>query len=241
MILIPSLEILSGQLVRLAGSADSKPVVLSKDPLKTARDLRHSGAMFFHVVDLDAVLRKGNNNDVLTKLAEDMVPFQVRGRITTAERADEIMQLGADRVVLGSLPYRDGKAAKELVKRFGMRVMATLDVKGDRVLTGGREDQDDDNGIDLAAAIKKLKATGVQQVIYNSVESAGEDADLDVDKLKAVITNGAFRLYARCTVHKPQQLEPLSELHEQGLLGVILNHALAKDSAPFAKVLKLSC
>ncbi len=238
MILIPSLEILSGELVRLVGNADSKPIVLGKDPLQTARELRQAGAMFFHVVDLDAVLGNGNNNDVLVRLAEDMVPFQVRGRITTAERADEILKLGADRVVLGSLPYQDTDVAKALVKRFGMRVMGTLDVKGDHVLVDGNEDGDPGAGIELDDALAMLEASGVQQVIYNSVESAGEDADLDLERLKTLLANGAFQVYARCTLQHPQDLEPFSELHEAGLLGVILNHALARDSVPFATVMK---
>ena len=240
MILIPSLEILSGEVVRLAGNVDSKPTVLGEDPLKTARELRQAGAMFFHVVDLDAVLGNGNNNDVLRKLAEDMVPFQVRGRITTAERADEILKLGADRVVLGSLPYQEADVAKDLVKRFGMRVMGSLDVKGDRVLVDGDEDKEGVAGISLAEALDKLKATGVQRVIFNSVASAGEDAALDAAMLESVLAEGAFQIYARCTLQTPEQLEPLSRLHDMGLLGVILNHALAGDSAPFAKVMKAS-
>jgi len=240
MILIPSVEILSGQVVRLAGKTDDEPIVLSRDPLSTARKLRQSGAMFFHVVDLDAVLGHGNNNAVLTRLAEDMVPFQVRGRITTPERVDEVLELGADRVVLGSLPYQDGYAARELVKRFGMRVMATLDVKEDHVLVDGNEDGDPVSGIELADALEMLKASGVQQVIYNSVESAGEDADLDVDMLKTVLAHGAFQVYARCTLQKPHDLEPFSELHEAGLLGVIVNHALARDSLSFDRVIKAS-
>ena len=240
MILIPSVEILSGQVVRLAGTSDDEPIVLSRDPLSTVRELRQSGAMFFHIVDLDAVLGKGNNNAVLTRLAEDMVPFQVRGRITTPERADEVLELGADRIVLGSLPYQDSYAARELVKRFGMRVMGTLDVKGDDVLIDGNEDGDPGAGIEIADALERLKASGVQQVIYNSVESAGEDADLDVERLKTVLASGAFQVYARCTLRTPQDLEPFSELHEAGLLGVILNHALARDSVPFARVMKAS-
>lgn len=240
MILIPSMEVLSGQVVRLAGNNDGKPTVLSKDPLGTARKLRQSGAMFFHVVDLDAVLGKGNNNAVLAKFAEDMVPYQVRGHITTPERADELLTLGADRVVLGSLPYKDNRAARELVKRFGMRVMATLDVKGDHVLVDGTEDGDPASGIELASALKQLKSTGVQQVIYNSIESAGEDAELDVDMLKAVLADEALQVYARCTLHEQQELEPFLELHEAGLVGVILNHALAAESVPFNEVVEVA-
>ena len=240
MILIPSLEILAGDLVRLRGDSSSEPTVLSDDPLQSARDLRHGGAMFFHVVDLDAVLGQGDNNEVLSRLSEDMIPYQVRGGIKTAERADELLQLGADRVVLGSLPYDDPKAAKDLVKRFGMRVIATLDVKGDRVLVAG---DDREEAVDLPQALKALKASGVQQVIYNNVESSGEDAALDLETLKritTVVNDGALQVYARCTVHRPAELDPLLELHEQGLVGVILNHALAGDSVPFADVLKVA-
>ena len=61
-----------------------------------------------------------------------------------------------------------------------------------------------------------------------------------MDLLKTVLDHGAFEVYARCTLREPQDLEPFSELHEAGLLGVILNHALARDSMPFSRAVKVS-
>ena len=229
MILIPSLEILGGKLVRLVGGAENEPTVLSENPLQAARELRRSGALFFHVVDLDAAFGQGNNDDVLRTLSDDMIPFQVRGGVRTAKRAEKLIQLGADRVVLGDLPFRDWSAARELVRRFGLRVVATLDVKGGQALG----DANSDTLLDLDQALTILLDTGVEHVIYNSVEFAGEDAYLDLDVLGRVMSHGSFQVYTRCTVHTPQELDQLLELQSRGLGGVILNHALASDSAPF--------
>lgn len=234
MILIPSLEILAGRPVRLEGGPDGDPIVLGDDALHTAREMIRSGARFLHVVDLDAAFGTGNNDAVLAQLADAMVPFQVRGGIKTAERAEQLLSLGADRVVLGPLPFRDEAAARSLVERFGVRVVGTLDVRADRVLIG-----DDSEGIEFANALAILRRIGVQQVIYNSVEFAGEDAPLDLDKLSATMGGGAFRVLARCTVKRPGDITPLVEFGDGGLEGVILNHALAPDAAPFASLIEV--
>lgn len=234
MILIPSLEILGGKLVRLVGGAEAKPTTLSENPLQTARELRRSGAMFFHIVDLDAAFGQGNNDDVLRTLADDMIPFQVRGGVRTAKRADKLLNLGADRVVLGDLTFRDWSAARKLVKSFGLRVVATLDVKGDQAIGDAKSGK----LLELDQALTMLLDSGVEHVIYNSVEYAGEDAKLDQDVLARVMSHGSYQVYARCTVHTPQELAPLLELQRQGLGGVILNHALATDSAPFSELLQ---
>jgi phosphoribosylformimino-5-aminoimidazole carboxamide ribonucleotide (ProFAR) isomerase len=237
MILVPSLEILGGELVRLRGGAGDPPTVLAGNPLQTARELHRAGALFFHVVDLDAAFGTGDNDDVLRTLTEAMVPFQVRGGIESAERARELLALGADRVVLGSLCYHDGDAARQLVERFGLRIAAALDVEGDQVSIGGSGGA---TRIGLPEALRQLRATGVQQLIYNSVESPGEDAALDHERLLSVVADGAFQVYARCTVHSAAELAPLLELHRQGLIGVIVNHALAADSAPFADLVAMA-
>jgi phosphoribosylformimino-5-aminoimidazole carboxamide ribotide isomerase len=234
MILIPTLELLGGKLVRLVGGSETETTVLSENPLETARELHSAGSMFLHVVDLDAMFGIGNNNDVLRRLSKERIPYQVRGGVRTAQRATELLRLGADRVVLGDLPFRDWSAARKLVKSFGLRVVATLDVVGNEALG----DMESDRRLDLDQALQVLLDTGVEHIIYNSVESAGEDAYLDLTVLERVMSHGWFQVYTRCTVHTPEELYPLLELESRGLRGVILNHALASDCVPIGQLLE---
>ncbi len=234
MILIPSLEIMSGKLVRLQGGASGKPKVLSDDVLGTARRLQQQGAMFFHLVDLDAVHGLGNNDEVLKQMAAEMLPFQVRGGVRTAERVTELLALGADRVVLGPIFFEDEATAKSLVEQFGMRIMASLDISGDVVHTGPRE-----GGADLKPlqALEQMAAAGFQHVIYNRIEGEDGEPALDLEDLKTVVQAASMSIYARCTVHKQAELDGLKKLAEDGLLGIIFNHALAKESLSLEKAM----
>lgn len=235
MILIPSLEILDGKLVRLIGGIDSEPVVLDPDPLRAARKMLRDGAEFVHVVDLDAVFQRGNNNSVLAELAANQIPFQVRGGIATVARAKQLLDLGADRIVLGSLPITHSEQARLLVDSFGPRIAATLDVRDGEVrVRDGRVE----TGIDLEVALPLMRSSGVRHLIFNSEEHAGEDAALDHRMVRRVLAENRYELYVRCTLQADGELQPLYALERHGLRGVVINHALCRRSLPFYRVMQ---
>ena len=80
MIVIPSLQLMGGKVVRLDdGSPDSK-VVLAENPLQIARTFAQQGALFFQLIDLDAVFGLGDNMEVVTQFQDAMPPVPGRRR-----------------------------------------------------------------------------------------------------------------------------------------------------------------
>ncbi len=226
MILIPSIELMEGKVVQLAGGRPEDKTVLSDDPVGVARELSKEGALFFHLVDLDAVFGTGSNDPVFQKFAEALMPFQVRGGIRTSERVEELIGIGADRVVVGKLFQRDLGQAKKLIDEFGMRVMAALDVEDGQVKANSWEDE---SGTDLQKACKALAKSGVGSLMYTRIDRKGEHEDPDVDGTRAVIEAAGIDVYANIGVRTPKHRKILEESSIEGLVGVVLGASYYGD------------
>jgi phosphoribosylformimino-5-aminoimidazole carboxamide ribotide isomerase len=219
MILIPSLELLDGKVVALAGSGPDDATVLAEDAIEAARALRDQGAVFFHVVDLDAALGRGDNDVVVQKLVEAGLPCQVAGGVRDAARAERLFELGADRVVLGTVLYDESDAAREVVDRHAMRVMGALDLEDGTVRTHAREKSQE---LDLDAALEVLHGLDLKQVVHTSVRPGSEPSGPDLDSLKALLGKTSMQVFANVEVRGRDDLQALSALVDDGLTGVVL-------------------
>jgi phosphoribosylformimino-5-aminoimidazole carboxamide ribotide isomerase len=213
MILIPALEL--GPEQEPAGAV-----------VAAARALRAKGALFCHVVDVAAATGKGDHVPVLQALVDAALPFQVAGGIRDAAGAQKLLKLGADRVVAGTMFFEQPAEAKQLVARFGPRVMAALDLRGGHVVVRGREK---DSGLTLADGLARLRACGVQAIVFTSLDALAQGAVPDPGELRAVAETGAsVQLVAR--VRTREQLGTLLALTEHGVSGLVLAQARHEES-----------
>jgi phosphoribosylformimino-5-aminoimidazole carboxamide ribotide isomerase len=99
-----------------------------------------------HVIDLDAAMRKGSNSGWIKKLTRNgKMKVRVGGGVRTARMAEKILSWGAEKIIVGSAAFRDGKVdgkfLRDLAARVGRkRVIVALDTeKGSIVVRGWRE------------------------------------------------------------------------------------------------------
>ena len=228
MIVIPALQILDGQIVHLREGNRKDVEVRGEDPAAYARDLCRSGVGFLHLVDLNAVFGDGNNDAVIEALAEEQIGFQVGGGIRSVERAAEVLKLGADRVIVGTMFYTDTPAAKELVDQFEYRVMAALDVEDGEVRVSG---WDQGTGHSIEQAVEMLQQAGAHHVTYHRIDRQRGELGPDVDGTRSLLQTD-LDIYAHALVHDHSELSGLHDLTEEGLVGVIASQvqgALALD------------
>jgi phosphoribosylformimino-5-aminoimidazole carboxamide ribotide isomerase len=96
-----------------------------------------------HVIDLDAAMRRGSNSRWIKLLCRrSKMKVRVGGGIRTVERAERILSWGAEKIIVGSAAFRDGKLDREflgsLCKRVGRRqVIVALDTEGGRIVVRG--------------------------------------------------------------------------------------------------------
>ena len=144
--LIPCIDLQNGQAVQLVHGRKRELAVADVFGLLE----RFKEYSWLHVIDLDAAMRKGNNNalvEELCKRAKSKYKMKVRvgGGIRTAARAQKLVKLGATQVIVGSAAFRDGRVNYRFLRSLATkvsrkRVVVALDTwRGNITVQGWRK------------------------------------------------------------------------------------------------------
>ncbi len=231
-VVIPSVDVVEGKCVQLEGGDPSKVKFESDDPVETARQW----AEFFpwiHVVDVDAARGEGDNSEVIGKICEEVdAKVQVGGGIRSAERAEELIELGADRLILGTVAFADEEEFSKIVdvcRDHGAEVFVALDVNEDHeVLVKGWKE---DTGIALEDAMERF-SDSVDGFLTTAVHREGKERGIDEELVrKAAGATDLPVLYAGGV----STISDVETAKEAGAHGVVIGLALYRgDIDPLA-------
>jgi phosphoribosylformimino-5-aminoimidazole carboxamide ribotide isomerase len=136
--LIPSIDLLGGRIVQLV---QGEKLRLAFDDFEYWIE-RFSRFPLVQLIDLDAAMRQGDNSALVTQIAKRL-PCQAGGGIHSVERARQVLDAGAKRVIIGSALFSDkgtvnAEFASELAAGVGAeRVVAGIDTKNGRIAVKG--------------------------------------------------------------------------------------------------------
>jgi len=107
--IIPAIDLMEGNVVRLYKGDPNKKTIYSENPLEIAKKWESAGADMIHLVDLDATLGRGSNFEILANIAKSVkIPVQVAGGLRNEKIIEEALEF-AQRVVIGTLAFKDKK------------------------------------------------------------------------------------------------------------------------------------
>ena len=130
--LIPALDLIAGQIVRLKQGDFDQKTVFALDPKAKVKEYAAQGAALIHLVDLDGAKDPHQRqSDLIAQLvAISPCPIQTGGGIRTYDDVAELLSLGVKRVVVGSAAIKDPKLGLKLLAEFGPdAITLALDVK----------------------------------------------------------------------------------------------------------------
>jgi phosphoribosylformimino-5-aminoimidazole carboxamide ribotide isomerase len=225
MILLPAIDILDGQTVRLARGEFDAPTVYEREPLAAARRWVREGARALHVVDLDGA-RRGEpvNLELVAQIAAELeVPVQVGGGLRSLEAVRAAVRAGAWRVILGTAAYRDLDFLDAALAELGERVVVSVDAREGKLATAGWREQTE---LAVEGVIERLVARGVRRFVYSSIERDGMLSGPDLEGVMRVAdaVRGSF-VYSG-GVGTLDDLRALAALRQVNLSGVIVGKAL---------------
>ncbi len=238
MLIIPAIDLRNGLVVRLfQGKFDSQKVY-SRDPIKVAKHWAKQGAQFLHVVDLDgASSGVPKNLSVVKEIARKVgIPFEFGGGARSIETISELLSLGVQRVVLGTRAANDAQFLKKAWKKFGEKIIVSIDVLGIKVLTQGWNSLASKTILDFA---EELKETGFKQLIYTDISKDGALAGPNILGIKELIRKTGLDIIASGGVASLKDLAKLKSLEKKGLSGVIIGKALYEGKFTLAEALKI--
>jgi phosphoribosylformimino-5-aminoimidazole carboxamide ribotide isomerase len=170
MIVIPAIDLLGGQAVRLLRGDPKEQTTYADDPVSVAERFQEEGARRLHVIDLDAALEQGDNREAVRDICHAVaIPVQVGGGIRAMEDIGALIDAGASRAILGTAAAADPSFVARAVEEYAERVVVAVDVRGGRVMVRGWKEE----GPELADAVAALDDAGTPRYLVTSIARDG--------------------------------------------------------------------
>ncbi len=222
---IPAIDLLDGKCVRLYQGDYQQSQVFSDNPLEVARQWVNQGATRLHIVDLDGAKQgKPTNLQAIAAIAQDIaIPVQVGGGLRNYESVNQILDLGVERVILGTVAVENPNLVAELTKAFPQSIVVGIDARDGKVATRGWLETSQVEAIDLAQQMANL---GVAAIIYTDIHRDGTLTGPNLTALRQLAQAIAIPVIASGGVSSLTDILSLLALEPSGVTGVIVGQAL---------------
>jgi phosphoribosylformimino-5-aminoimidazole carboxamide ribotide isomerase len=234
---IPAIDLLDGQCVRLHQGDYNQVTRFSGNPVGQARSWQQQGAERLHLVDLDGAKTGQPINDAAIKAitAALSIPVQLGGGVRTAERAEELLACGLDRVILGTVALEQPELVEQLAARHPGRIVVGIDAKNGKVATRGWIAESSTDATELA---RRFSASPLAALICTDIATDGTLAGPNLAFLRAMAEASAVPVIASGGIGTLEHLLSLLPLEAQGVSGVIVGRALYDGRVDLAEALQ---
>jgi len=239
MLLLPAIDILNGQVVRLKQGEYDQVTRYSQDPLALARSWADAGVEWGHMVDLDAA-KAGHpvNRALIAKVAKQSgVKIEVGGGIRSLEMARAYLEEGVQRVVVGTQAVRDPEFLAQLGANFPGQVALGLDAKEGKIAVQGWTETTDRSVEDF---LKAAPLKGIHCLIYTDIERDGMLTGPNIPALKKVLQVSGLPVISSGGIGSLQDIQNLLDLEDCKLLGTIVGKALYEGKFTLEKALQIA-
>jgi len=169
---IPAVDVQDGEVVQLvAGERGTEKRY--GEPRTAADQWLDQGAETLHLVDLDGAFEGERVNSAAfeTIIEATSVDLQLGGGIRTAADAVELLDMGVDRVILGTAAVETPEIVGEISERYPGSVMVSLDAKDGEVVVSGWTES---TGLDPAEAAGRYEDLGAGAILFADVDVEGQ-------------------------------------------------------------------
>ncbi len=213
MILIPAIDIIDGQCVRLTKGVYDTKTVYSNSPLEVAKQFEGAGITHLHLVDLDGARAKHivNTNILESITTKTSLHVDFGGGIKSAKDLQTAFDCGVAQVTLGSIAVTQPALVLEWLEAYGGdQLILGADAKNRRIATHGWEQ---DSGIDVFYFVKNYVQKGFTNVLCTDVAKDGTLAGPSLELYKELLaTVDGISLIASGGVSKMDDLYACREL-----------------------------
>ncbi|MEC6814084.1 1-(5-phosphoribosyl)-5-[(5-phosphoribosylamino)methylideneamino]imidazole-4-carboxamide isomerase [Photobacterium toruni] len=227
--IIPALDLIEGQVVRLFQGDYGQVTEYKVDPAAQFNLYHHAGANWLHLVDLTGAKdTQARQLSLIEKLLKSTpANVQIGGGVRTEQDVADLLNAGAKRVVIGSTAVKQPEMVKGWMEKYGAEhIVLALDINiddnGNRIVavSGWQED----SGVTIEALLEDFLKVGLKHVLCTDISRdgtlAGSNVELYVD---------LCRQYPQVQFQSSGgigSLDDIAALKGSGVAGVIVGRAL---------------
>jgi phosphoribosylformimino-5-aminoimidazole carboxamide ribotide isomerase len=224
MIILPAIDLLDGQVVRLRQGNPDQRTIYPEDALYYASRWEEEGGNCLHVVDLNAAFTGEHRNlKLIEKLVSSLnIPVQVGGGVRSLAAAQKFLAAGAARVVVGTRAVQDRNFLDDLVREFGGdKVAVSVDTKGGKVAVKGWAEVSEVNALEF---IRQIDRAGIGSAIFTDIAADGMLSGPNFIALEKVLGIAHCEVISSGGVATIEHIRQLAAI--PGLHGAIIGKAL---------------
>jgi phosphoribosylformimino-5-aminoimidazole carboxamide ribotide isomerase len=235
-LVIPAIDLLGGRCVRLDQGDYARAEAYELDPVAVAKGFEAAGAERIHLVDLDAA-RTGapTNRGVIGDIRRAVtMTVEVGGGVRTEDDVKALIDIGVDRLVVGTVLAKNPDLVADWAGKFGPRLIAGIDARNGEVKVSGWEEGSALRDTDLAARCRDL---GLISIIYTNIERDGMLGGPDLDRTLLVAEAARLPVILSGGVASAEDFATAKRRKHPLLAGVITGKALYKNRIDLAAVI----
>ena len=238
---IPAIDLMGGQVVRLLRGNPADKTVYSDDPLAVARRWEDDGADMLHIVDLDAAIggaRGAGNLPIVRDLCRlARVPVEIAGGLRTEDAVSSMLDSAPEsRVVVGTLAFAERAALRRLLERYGPhRIVVSADHSAGSIVVDGWQR---DTGVPLLDGVASLVRDGAREFLLTDVGRDGAMTGPDLDWLRRACAVPRASVIASGGI---SSADDVGLVRRAGAAGVVLGRALYEGRVSVQEAKRAAC
>ncbi|TVQ45411.1 MAG: 1-(5-phosphoribosyl)-5-[(5-phosphoribosylamino)methylideneamino]imidazole-4-carboxamide isomerase [Gloeocapsa sp. DLM2.Bin57] len=232
---IPAIDILDGNCVRLYQGDYQQAQIYNSDPVVVAQEWAQKGASLVHLVDLDGAKQgKPVNLEVIKAIIAAVdIPVQVGGGLRDRQSLQELFALGVARVIVGTIAVENTKEVQNWCQDFPGKVIIGIDARDGKVATKGWLETSRITATSLAQQFPNTAA-----IIYTDIQRDGTLTGPNLTALRELAQVVDVPIIASGGVSSLTDLLSLLSLESLGVTGVILGRALYTGAVDLTEAIR---
>ncbi|HEX7285949.1 MAG TPA: 1-(5-phosphoribosyl)-5-[(5-phosphoribosylamino)methylideneamino] imidazole-4-carboxamide isomerase [Candidatus Angelobacter sp.] len=216
--LIPSIDLMGGKIVQLI---QGQKKALEFDDFNYWVE-RFSKYPLVQLIDLDAAMGTGANRELIASICKRL-PCQTGGGIRTLERARELLELGARRVIFGSALLKNGAIntalAEELARGLGAeRLTFAIDSRGGKVAIHGWTQATEIDPLEMLRALEPYCSA----FLYTHIDSEGTMTGFPMEVARKLRQGTAKQLIVAGGIRSLKEVEELDAIGADAVVGMAI-------------------
>ena len=239
MLIIPAIDLKDGKCVRLRQGRAEDVTVFGDDPVAMGLKWQAAGARLLHVVDLDgAFSSRPQNLESIRRLRQALtIPMELGGGIRTLDTVAAYIELGIDRLILGTVALKDPDLAARACADYPGRIAFGLDARDGLLAVEGWTETSQKTALEVARSLAPLKPAAL---IYTDISRDGVKKGVNLEATRALAEAVDLPVIASGGVSSLDDIKALLPLEKVGVVGVIVGRALYDGNLDLTKAIKIA-
>ena len=234
--IFPAIDLSGGKVVRLLQGDYDKMTIYGDDATAVAAGFSACGARNLHLVDLDGAREGSPVNYMLIRdlVAESGMFAEVGGGIRNEKQIFDYLNLGVQRVILGTAALQDQEFLLQMAEKYGDKIAVGVDSRDGMVAIRGWLEI---SAVPALEFCRKIRDMGIKTVIFTDISKDGMQGGANLELYRELLKIEGLDIIASGGISFEQEI---SDLAHMGIKGAVVGRAIYTGLLDLSRIIKIA-